>query len=119
MSLPKFANIPHSFYGELKTRIGDYFEQKGRATTGNFALFLKAVILLSAYAALYIHLVFFTPPTVFAIFEAFPNIAGRDAHVAGGGGDILRNVHWMNELLAQPAEVEKVDILLSKPIFAT
>ena len=28
-------------------------------------------------------------PTRFAIFEAFPDIAGRDAHVAGKGGDIL------------------------------
>ncbi len=28
--------------------------------------------------------------TKFGIFEAFPDIAGRDAHVAGGGGDILR-----------------------------
>lgn len=29
--------------------------------------------------------------TAFGIFEAFPNIAGRDAHVAGGGGNIFRD----------------------------
>jgi quinol monooxygenase YgiN len=57
-------------------------------------------------------------PTTFAIFEAFPDIAGRNAHVAGGGGDIFRDVARMNALLARPAHVQKVDILLSKPRFA-
>lgn len=56
--------------------------------------------------------------TLFAIFEAFPNIAGRDAHVAGGGGDIFRDVARMNRLLARPAHVQKVDVLLCKPVFA-
>jgi quinol monooxygenase YgiN len=56
--------------------------------------------------------------TLFAIFEAFPNIAGRNAHVAGGGGDIFRNVVRMNDILANPAEVQKVDILFSKQVFA-
>ena len=57
--------------------------------------------------------------TTFAIFEAFPSIAGRDAHVAGGGGDIFRDVARMNRLLAQPAHVQKVDVLLSKKVFAS
>jgi len=104
MSLPKFANIPHSFYGELKTRIGDYFEQKGRATTGNFSLFLKAVILLLTYAALYIHLVFFTPPTVFAIFEC----AVLGCVVAAIGFNVMHdgahgsfsNHKWLNHIAA-------------------
>ena len=38
-------------------------------------------------------------PTQFAIFEAFPDIAGRDAHVAGRGGDIFRDVERMNVIL--------------------
>jgi hypothetical protein len=56
--------------------------------------------------------------TTFAIFEAFPDIAGRDAHVAGRGGDIFRDVARMNEILARPAQVQKVDVLLSKQVFA-
>lgn len=56
--------------------------------------------------------------TTFGIFEAFPNIAGRDAHVAGGGGDIFRDVERMNSILARPAQVRRVDILLAKRIFA-
>jgi quinol monooxygenase YgiN len=55
---------------------------------------------------------------VFAIFEAFPTIAARNAHVAGGGGDIFRDIERMNRILAAPAEVKKVDILFSKETFA-
>jgi hypothetical protein len=54
----------------------------------------------------------------FAIFEAFPNIAARNAHVAGGGGDIFRDVKRMNRILATPAQVRKVDVLFAKEVFA-
>lgn len=52
--------------------------------------------------------------TVFGIFEAFPNKLGRDAHVVGRGGDIFRDYERMNRLLAQPAHVFRVDLLLNK-----
>lgn len=58
-------------------------------------------------------------PTVFAIFEAFPDLAGRQAHVDGGGGVIFRDVERMNSILARPAHVARVDILLSKELFST
>lgn len=57
-------------------------------------------------------------PASFAIFEAFPDIEGRNAHVAGGGGDIFRHVERMNRILAEPAHVQKADILFSKQRFA-
>lgn len=53
-------------------------------------------------------------PAIFGIFEAFPSIAGRDAHVAGGGGDIFRDNPRMNAILASPARVYRLDILLNK-----
>jgi hypothetical protein len=56
--------------------------------------------------------------TTFSIFEAFPDIAGRNAHVAGGGGDIFRDVERMNAVLERPAHVQKVDVLFSKQVFA-
>ena len=56
-------------------------------------------------------------PTSFAIFEVFPDLAGRRAHVAGGGGDIFRDLDRMNDILAVPAHVQKVDVLLSKQVF--
>jgi linoleoyl-CoA desaturase len=69
MPIPKFSSIPHSFHSELKQRIGDYFDKVGKSTTGNSSLFIKAIILTSAFALVYIHLVFFTPATIFALLE--------------------------------------------------
>lgn len=56
--------------------------------------------------------------TRFAIYEAFPDIAGRNAHVAGAGGDIFRDLERMNAILSKPAHVQKVDILFAKKLWA-
>ncbi len=69
MATPKFSNVPNSFHADLKKRISDYFEEVGRSTTGNYNLFIKAVILMVAFVFLYVHLVFFTPGTILAILE--------------------------------------------------
>ncbi|TXJ26719.1 MAG: acyl-CoA desaturase [Chitinophagaceae bacterium] len=69
MSSPKFPKIPVSFHGELKKRISEYFKQKGKATTGNFKLYFKAILLISAFLFVYTHLVFFTPSPLWAILE--------------------------------------------------
>lgn len=66
---PKFAQLKPSFHTELKRRIADYFETTGKATTGNYKLWIKAAILILALIALYIHLVLFTPSAVWAILE--------------------------------------------------
>ena len=54
----------------------------------------------------------------FGIFEAFPDLAGRQAHVDGGGGAILRDLERMNAILASPATVHRVDVLMSKDHFS-
>jgi linoleoyl-CoA desaturase len=69
MLVPKFAQVPVSFHTELKDRINRYFEKTGKSHYGNFALFFKAILLISIFAFLYVHLVFFTPATVWAIVE--------------------------------------------------
>ena len=56
--------------------------------------------------------------TRFGIFETFPDVAGRDAHVAGGGGDVFRDVERMNRILSRPAHVQKIDVLLMKQSFS-
>ena len=68
-AVPKFANVPHSFHTELKTRISTYFEEVGKSTYGNYSLFMKAVILMLSFCFVYIHLVFFTPNIFLSIFE--------------------------------------------------
>jgi len=69
MTLPKFAHATQSFHTELKRRISDYFEEVGKSQTGNYNLFLKAVILMLSFVFVYIHLVFFTPGVLWAILE--------------------------------------------------
>ncbi|RYY61509.1 MAG: acyl-CoA desaturase [Chitinophagaceae bacterium] len=69
MSTPKFPKIPLSFHSELKKRISDYFTEKGKSMTGNFKLYLKAGILVTSFIAVYVHLVFFTPATLWAVLE--------------------------------------------------
>lgn len=66
---PKFAQLKPSFHAELKKRIANYFETTGKSTAGNYALWTKAIILVSALILLYIHLVFFTPSIFWAIAE--------------------------------------------------
>jgi linoleoyl-CoA desaturase len=69
MQMPKFSSSPQNFHSDLKKRINSYFEQLGKATTGNFSLYLKAFILGVSFIGLYVHLVFYTPPAILAIFE--------------------------------------------------
>lgn len=56
--------------------------------------------------------------TSFGIFEAFPDLAGRQAHVEGGGGKIFRDIERMNAILEGAAQVHRVDVLMSKDQFS-
>jgi linoleoyl-CoA desaturase len=69
MNIPKFSVPTPSFHSELKRRINDYFQQAGKKMTGNYKLYLKAGILILAFLAIYVHLVFFTPTVWLAIPE--------------------------------------------------
>ena len=51
-------------------------------------------------------------PSTFGIFDAFPNDAGRDAHLAGGVASAL--MAKADELLSAPPVIEKVDVLAQK-----
>jgi linoleoyl-CoA desaturase len=69
MAIPKFQTIKESFHVELKKRINQYFETTGSPLTGNKHLYTKAIVLLSSFVLLYVHLVFFTPSVFLAIAE--------------------------------------------------
>ena len=51
-------------------------------------------------------------PTTFGIFDAFPDEAGRQAHLSGKVAAAL--MAKASELLAQPPAIEKVDLLAAK-----
>lgn len=51
-------------------------------------------------------------PSTFGIFDAFPDEAGRQAHLSGRVAAAL--MAKAPELLAQPPVIEKVDVLAAK-----
>jgi quinol monooxygenase YgiN len=51
-------------------------------------------------------------PSTFGIFDAFPDEAGRQAHLSGRVAEAL--MAKAPELLAQPPVIEKVDVLAAK-----
>ncbi len=51
-------------------------------------------------------------PTSFAIFDAFPDEAGRDAHLSGKVAKAL--TEKAPDLLAEPPKIEKADVLADR-----
>ena len=51
-------------------------------------------------------------PSTFAIFDAFPDEAGRQAHLSGKVAAAL--MEKAGDLLAQPPSIKKADVLASK-----
>ena len=51
-------------------------------------------------------------PSTFGIFDAFPNEAGRQAHLSGKVAAAL--MAKASELFAKPPAIEKVDVLAAK-----
>lgn len=50
--------------------------------------------------------------STFGIFDAFPNEAGREAHLAGRIATSM--MKQAPDLFAQPPKIEKIDVLASK-----
>lgn len=104
MAIPKFSTVPHSFHTELKKRITNYFEEVGKASTGNYSLFVKAIILVVGFLLVYIHLIFFTPSAFWAILECLL-LGGLTAAIGfnvmhdGAHGSFSR-YKWVNDLAA-------------------
>jgi len=51
-------------------------------------------------------------PTTFAVFDAFADDAGRDAHLSGKVAEAL--MEKASELLAEPPKIEKADVLADR-----
>ncbi len=102
MSIPKFSQAAQSFHGELKRRISEYFQQTGKSSTGNYKLYVKAILLIIAYLAVYVHLVFYTPVPWLAILECVV-LGGLTAAIGfnvmhdGMHGSFSRS-KWINKL---------------------
>jgi linoleoyl-CoA desaturase len=100
MATPKFLNVNGStFHQELKKRVNDYFVTAKKASTGNIKLYFKAILFWTCYISLYVHVVFFTPPTIWAILECFV-MGGLTAAIGfnvmhdGGHGSFSKSKFW-------------------------
>lgn len=69
IATPKFPVKTNSLHAELKRRVKEYLDEHEIKATGNYKLFSKAILLTSLLVITYIHLVFFTPATLFAVLE--------------------------------------------------
>jgi linoleoyl-CoA desaturase len=101
---PKFPTVKQSFHSELKKRINLYFESSGKSFVGNTHLYTKALVLVSAFILLYVHLVFFTPGIVFALLECFVLgivVAGIGFNIMHDGAHGSFSKHkWLNSVAA-------------------
>ena len=99
---PKFPTPAQSLHAALKTRVGEYFDERGLASKGNGQLYAKAAVVVGGMIGLYIHLVFFTPPWYFALPECvllglFITGVGFNVMHDGSHGSFSSRT-WMNTL---------------------
>jgi linoleoyl-CoA desaturase len=104
MVTPKFANNSGTFQQELKRRVNQYFAENQKSDTGNFGLFFKSILFFVSYLSLYVHLVYFTPPTWIAILECillggFTAAIGFNVMHDGGHGSFSKS-KLVNQLAA-------------------
>ena len=103
-NLPKFPVVTKSLHTDLKKRVQEYFDQQGIEATGNKVLFTKAILLVSSFLLLYIHLLFFTPVNVIAILECLV-LGGIIAAIGfnvmhDGSHGSFSEKKWMNRIAA-------------------
>lgn len=72
----------------------------------------SALALVAAEPATTIWFALKTGPSTFAIFDAFPDERGLDAHLAGAVAEAL--FAKAPELLAGPPSIERLDVLAEK-----
>lgn len=102
MHLPKFSAQGQQFHTELKKRIQAYFQETEQKMTGNWKLYSKAILLILSMAAVYTHLIFFTPGTFWAILECVV-LGGLTASIGfnimhDGMHGSFSSKKWANEL---------------------
>ena len=109
VATPKFPIKTNSLHAELKKRVKEYLDQHDIRSTGNYKLFSKAILLMSLFVITYVHLVFFTPPILWAVLESlfFGNLIaaiGFNVMHDGSHGSFSKYA-WLNKLASSSISV--------------
>lgn len=104
MSKIKFNNSDPVFFNTLRQRVDSYFTENNIKSTGNYKLYSKTLILISALIAGYIWMVFFTPASsILAIFVCIimgVNIAAIGFNVMHDGAHgSYSSRKWVNSFM--------------------
>jgi len=103
-TIPKFPVTKHSLHAELKNRVQAYFDDRGIVSTGTSTLFTKAISMVIALIAIYIHLLVWTPVWYFALLECIVLgglIAGIGFNVMHDGSHgSFSNKKYINKIAA-------------------
>jgi linoleoyl-CoA desaturase len=104
-----FDNRDNLFFQSLKASVDNYFETNHIKKTGDWRLFSKTIILLSAAVAIYVSIVFLHPPIWAALVLSgllgfvFASIGFGVMHDANHGS--YCTIPWLNDLLGLSANV--------------
>jgi linoleoyl-CoA desaturase len=100
----QFNRKSNQFYQSVKCDVDAYFDSNHLKSTGNFFLYLKTIVLISAAIACYIWLVFFTPSLIWGVLGSLSFgfilacIGFNVMHDACHGS--YSSKKWVNEILS-------------------
>src|SRR5690606_6079574 len=104
MSKVSFTKSNSPFFISLKEKVNNYFLEQGLSKTGGPKLFVKSLCIILSALAIYIILVFFTPPYLLAVFLC--GLLGINFAVIGfnimheGGHGSFSRYKWLNDVSA-------------------
>lgn len=101
---PKFPAVKDSLHNVLRERVTKYFTENNIKQTGNYKLFIKAVVLISSLFFLYYHLLFVQPVWYISLIECIL-IGGVIASIGfnvmhDGSHGSFSQKKWINKIAA-------------------
>lgn len=104
MSRVNFKSGPSPFFKEIREKTDRYFFDNKLHASGNRKLYVKSVIQVLSAVALYVFLIFFSPPTLWAVLMC--SLLGLNLAVIGfnvmheGGHQTFSRHQWLNTIAA-------------------
>ncbi len=103
MISPEFAKPSNTFHAELRKRVNAYFKEVKFKPTGNYKLYLKAIVITVGFLAIYTHLIFFTSQIIWLSLVECVVLGGLTAAIGfnimhDGAHGSFSTKEWINDL---------------------